>query len=91
MMYCATGFTPLGKNQQFTVCRIVGIYPVPSMFFMWCDDKKYPCLGTIHILRNHIFRIFGPPSPLRNHVFSTENNQKLAFSDPPPPLQVIIT
>ena len=26
-----------------------------------------------------------PPPPLRNHVFSTENNQKLAFSDPPPP------
>ena len=43
--------------------------------------------GTIHILRNHIFKIFGPP--LRNHVFSTENNQKLAFSDSPPPLQVI--
>ena len=42
-------------------------------------------LGTIHILRNHIFRIFGPPPPLRNHVFSTENNQKLAFSDPPSP------
>ena len=41
--------------------------------------------GTIHILRNHIFRIFGPPPPLRNHVFSTENNQKLAFSDPPSP------
>ena len=47
-------------------------------------------LGTIHILRNHIFRIFRPPSPVRKHVFSTENNQKLAFSDPPPPpLQVI--
>ena len=45
--------------------------------------------GTIHILRNHIFRIFGPSSPLRKHVFSTENNPKLAFSDPPPPLQVI--
>ena len=29
-----------------------------------------------------------PPPPLRNHVFSTENNQKLAFSDPPSP-QVI--
>ena len=27
-----------------------------------------------------------PPPPLRNHVFSTENNQKLAFSDPPSPL-----
>ena len=46
-------------------------------------------LGTIHILRNHIFRIFGPPSSLRNRVFSTENNQKQAFSDPPPPLQVL--
>ena len=39
----------------------------------------------IYILRNHIFRIFGPPSPLRNHVFGTDNNQKLAFSDPPSP------
>ena len=46
-------------------------------------------IGTIHILRNHIFGIFDPPPPLRNHVFSTENNQKLAFSEPPPPLQVI--
>ena len=25
-----------------------------------------------------------PPPPLRKHVFSTENNQKLAFSDLPP-------
>ena len=31
-----------------------------------------------------------PPPTLRNHVFSTENNQKLAFSDPPPPLQVVV-
>ena len=46
-------------------------------------------LGTIHILRHHIFGIFGPPSPLRQHVFSTKNKQKLAFSDPPPPLQVL--
>ena len=30
-----------------------------------------------------------PPPLLRKHVFSTETNQKLAFSDPPPPLQVI--
>ena len=42
-------------------------------------------LGTIHILRHHIFEIFGPPSPLRQHVFSTKNQQKLAFSDPPSP------
>ena len=26
-----------------------------------------------------------PPPPLRNHVFSTENNQKLPFSAPPSP------
>ena len=26
-----------------------------------------------------------PPPPLGNHVFSTDNNQILAFSDPPPP------
>ena len=26
-----------------------------------------------------------PPPPLRQHVFSTMNQQKLAFSAPPPP------
>ena len=48
--------------------------------------------GTIHILRKHIFRIFGPPPPLRKHVFSTENKQKLAFSDhtPLPPTSAYI-
>ena len=49
----------------------------------------YHCLGTIHILGHHIFGIFGPPPPLRQHVFSTKNKQKLAFSDPPSPLQVL--
>ena len=47
-------------------------------------------LGTIHILRKHIFRIFGPPFPLRKHVFSTENKQKLAFSDPSPPTSAYV-
>ena len=38
-------------------------------------------LGTIHILRKHIFGIFGPPSPLScKHVFTTKNKQNLAFS-----------
>ena len=27
-------------------------------------------LGTIHILRERIFRIFEPPSPLRQHVLT---------------------
>ena len=40
--------------------------------------------GTIHILRMHIFRVLGPLPPCK-HVFSTENKQKLAFSEPPPP------
>ena len=62
-------------------CGLIRIYELYHSF--------EEVLGTIHILRNHIFRIFGPPPPLRNHVFSTENNQKLEFSDPPPPLQVI--
>ena len=49
------------------------------------EKQKDVAKGTIHILRHHIFGIFGPPSPLRQHVFSTKNKQKLAFSDPLPP------
>ena len=30
-----------------------------------------------------------PPPPLRQHVFSTKNKQKLAFSDPPPPYKCL--
>ena len=38
-----------------------------------------------NILRHHIYGIFGPPSPpYVGIVFSTKNNQKLAFSNPPP-------
>ena len=36
--------------------------------------------GTIHILRKHIFRIFGPPSsPLRKPVFSSKNKKKIGI------------
>merc|ERR1712051_477721 len=45
------------------------------------QDHVFP-FRTIHILRKHIFRILGPPSSLCNHVFSTENKQKLAFLYP---------
>ena len=64
-------------------------------FLLWHENSNkvmWICILTrdhSYILRNHIFRIFGSPSPLRKHVFSTENNQKLALSDPPPPLQVL--
>ena len=40
-------------------------------------------LGTIHISSKHILRIFWTQAC--KHVFSTENKQKLAFSDPPLP------
>ena len=30
-----------------------------------------------------------PLPPLRQHVFSTKNKQKLAFSDPPPPYKYL--
>ena len=57
---------------------------------IWFFLRRVPgSLGTIHILRHHIFGIFRPPSPLRQHVFCTKNKQKLAFSDLPSPLQVL--
>jgi hypothetical protein len=37
--------------------------PVPLKDLILLLNPKYDFLGTIHILRNHIFRIFGPPSP----------------------------
>ena len=47
-------------------------------------------LGTNHILRNHIFRLFGPPSPLlRKHIFSTENKQKNALFLTPSPYKCL--
>ena len=45
--------------------------------------------------RNRIVRtgpflgFLDPPPPLRQHVFSTKNKQKLAFSDPPTSPNVI--
>ena len=47
-------------------------------------------LGTIHILRKHIFVLFGPTPLLCKHVLCTENKQKLLTFNPlPPPLQVL--
>ena len=46
-------------------------------------------LGTVHILRKHIFMHIGPPSSLRKHNFRSESKQKLNFSIPGPPSYVI--
>ena len=62
---------------------------IRGVFHVHLSSAHITYIWTIYILRNHIFRIFGPPTPLRKHVFSTENNQILTYADPPSPLQVI--
>ena len=49
------------------------------------DDIKGPFIYYVITFLGFL----DPPPPLRKHVFRTENNQILAFSDLPPPLQVI--
>ena len=48
---------------------------------IWLRDHSY-------ITSSHFWDFWTFP-PQRQHVFSTKNKQKLAFSDPPPPLQVL--
>ena len=81
-----------GSQESVGICifslqqiAIIKSYFLLNDFIYNCISKHFVALGTIHILHHHIFGIFGPPSPLRQHVFSTKNKQKLAFSDPPPP------
>ena len=45
--------------------------------------------GTIHILRKHIFGLFGTPPSLSKNIFSTENKQKFPFSNFPPPYKCL--
>ena len=48
-------------------------------------------IGTIHILRKHIFSPFWPPPPrapsLRKHILCTKNKEILPFSNSPVPLK----
>ena len=46
-------------------------------------------LGTIHISRKHIFRLFMTPLPLHKHAFGTGSRQKLRFSNLLSPLKVL--
>ena len=41
-------------------------------------------LGTIHILRKHIFRIFGPPSPYVSMVLVVKISKNWHFLTPSP-------
>ena len=57
--------------------------------FMGDTDLENIAKATIHLLRNHIFRLFGPLSLLCKHVLCTENKQRLPFSNLPLPIQVL--
>ena len=48
-------------------------------------NKHAPTKGPFIYYVITFLGFLDPAPPLRNHVFSTENNQKLAFSDPPSP------
>ena len=66
------------------LCYIHGIYI--SNFFLGFGYK--PCLDMVRdhsYITSALFQNFCTPSPLRKHVFSNENKQKLTFSDPPFP------
>ena len=45
----------------------------------------YFCKGPFIYYVIKFLGFLDPPLPLRQHVFSTKNKQKLAFSDPPSP------
>ena len=45
--------------------------------------------GAIHILRKHIFGLFGTPPSLSKNIFSTENKQKLPLYNFPPPYKCL--
>ena len=61
-------------------------YDHVSKFWKIC---KFCARDHSYITSSHFWVFLDPLPPLRQHVFSTKNKQKLAFSDPPPPLQVL--
>merc|ERR1719464_706081 len=68
---------------QYFICNLIG-YPYCLKKEKITVMENAHLYETIHLLRKHIFRNFGPPSLIK-HVFSTESKQKLPFSNPPPP------
>ena len=66
------------------------------VMFISGKDQKYVMIEFMHYPKGpfmyYVIIFLGfldPPPPLRHHVFSTKNKQKLAFYDPPLPLQVL--
>ena len=61
------------NNQKGDFLALIGRNN-PEEIRMSKKIKKWAStLGTIHILRKHILRLFGALPPLVLHVFSTEN------------------
>ena len=61
------------------------------------DNPYYHTVGHQQLWGPFIYYVItfleflDPPPPLRQHVFSTKNKQKLALSDPPPPYKWLST
>ena len=55
------------------------------------ETPDHSLLGTIHILRKHIFRIFGPPSlPYVSIILVLRISKNWAFMPPPPPTSAYV-
>ena len=81
---------PLEKLPDELILHILTYFKLKDLMNCCQTSKRIRRIaqGTIHILPKHIFRPFRiqTPPPLRKHDFSTESKQKMAFSEPSPPL-----
>ena len=71
-------FAPTSTSDAILVNTMNG---VTFLYFVLIFFRIFP-LGPFIYYVITFLGFLDPPPPLRNHVFSTENNKKLAFSDP---------
>jgi hypothetical protein len=63
------------NNQKGNFLALIGRNNQEEIRLSKKIQKWASTLGTIHILRKHILRLFGALPPLVLHVFSTENKK----------------
>ena len=64
----------------------VALFKKDNTIMIYKGQKEIVCLRDhSYITSSHFWDFWTPSPPLRQHVFSTKNKQKLAFSDPPSP------
>ena len=99
LVYAYALHMPMPSSRAYPLLSAVCMYystyvstARPVMY--WAPNKQKRFMtncsqGIIHTLRKQVFRLFEPNLPLSKHVFSTENKQKMPFSNPPSPLPVL--